>query len=176
MDPYVGEIRAVGFNFAPVGWAVCNGQLMPITQNTALFSLLGTNFGGDGRSTFGLPNLQGASPRGMGQGPGLNLVDIGEQGGAQSVTLNQNQIPSHNHSVFTVSSAGTTGDPTNATFAESRYGRVSQNLYASAADGQTTLNTGALRTAGSSGSHDNLPPYLVVLFIIALQGVFPPRP
>jgi microcystin-dependent protein len=176
MNPYLGEIRAVGFTFAPTGWALCNGQIMPIVQNTALFSLLGTQFGGDGKSNFALPNLMGTSPRGQGQGPGLNDVQIGEQGGVTTVTLNQNQMPNHTHPIFSVSAAGTTGDPSNATFAESRLGRVAQNLYKTAADGTTTLNAGLLTASGGNAAHNNLPPYLVVNFIIALQGVFPVRP
>ena len=174
MNPYVGEIRAVGFNFAPQGWAFCDGQLLPISQNTALFSLLGTTYGGDGKSTFALPNLQGMTPRGWGQGAGLSPVELGEEGGAATVTLLQSQMPQHNHAIYTDSAAGTTGDPTGATFAESRYGRVAQNLYAGAADG-TTMHPSMLAIAGGSTAHNNMPPYLVLNFIIALQGVFPPR-
>jgi microcystin-dependent protein len=175
MNPYIGEIRAVGFNFAPTGWAMCNGQLLPITQNTALFSLLGTFYGGDGRTTFALPNLQAATPRGAGQGPGLSYVSIGEQAGSATVSLLQTEIPAHAHAVYTTSSSGSSGDPTNATLAEARNGRVSQSLYATAPDGHTTMSTGALAVAGGGQPHNNMPPYLVLNFIIALQGVFPPR-
>lgn len=173
-NPYLGEIRAVGFTFAPLGWALCNGQLMPISQNTALFSILGTLYGGDGKATFALPNLMGASPRGAGSGPGLTPVSFGEQGGSVNVTVTQAQMPPHTHAIYTQSAAGSSGDPSNATFAEARYGRVNQNLYAAAANG-ATMSTDLLSPTGGGTPHNNMPPYLVVNFIIALQGVFPPR-
>ena len=118
-DQFVAEIRMFAGNFAPYGWALCDGQLMPIQQNTALFSLVGTYYGGDGRSTFGLPNLQGCSPVGPGQGPGLPLVDLGEQGGVESVTLIQSELPMHTHLGRAVAADGSTGNPSAASWAES---------------------------------------------------------
>jgi microcystin-dependent protein len=169
MDPFVGEIRAVPFNFAPKGWALCNGQLMPISQNTALFSLLGTQFGGDGVSTFGLPNLQGSSPLGAGSGPGLTPRVVGESGGEEAVTLIVSQMPAHGHGMHALSASATTGTPgTNVALAKTATAQV----YRAATD---LAVPGALAAAGASQSHDNRQPYLVLNFIIALQGVYPPR-
>ncbi|MFZ7088822.1 phage tail protein [Curtobacterium sp. RRHDQ10] len=173
-DPFVAEIRMFTGSFAPRGWATCNGQLMPISQNTALFSLLGTTYGGDGRSTFALPNLMGASPMQSGQGPSLSQRDLGESGGAPSVSLLPSQIPSHTHTVAAASAAGTQNTPTGAVLGQASFGRRVDRLYATSA-GSTTLNPGAVAVAGGSVPHDNLPPYLTLTFIIALQGVFPPR-
>jgi microcystin-dependent protein len=170
-DPFVAEIRIFGFNFAPTGWALCNGQLMPISQNTALFSLLGTTYGGDGKSTFALPNIQGSVPMHPGQGPGLSLHDLGEQGGSETVTLLQSEIPAHSHTM-----RAATQDPAdvklvnpNATFGLSQEGPLYQDTQ------DTTLAFQALPVAGGSLPHNNLMPYLVLNFCIALQGVFPPR-
>ncbi|NKY39585.1 phage tail protein [Cellulomonas septica] len=175
-DPFVAEIRMFAGNFAPKGWALCNGQLMPISQNTALFSLLGTTYGGDGRSTFGLPDLQGRSPVHHGQGPGLQDVALGEQLGSQTVTLLESEMPVHGHPVATLpdGTRGTTGNPSGAAWATSRIGRLTEDLYGSG-PGALTMNPGALSVTGGGLPHDNLPPYLVLTFIIALQGVFPPR-
>src|SRR5437867_10086859 len=124
MDPFVAEIRIFPFNFAPRGWAFCNGQLMPISQNTALFSLLGTTYGGDGRSTFGLPNLQGCSPMHPGQGPGLSLHDLGETGGSDSVTLLNSEMPAHTHTVgAAVNVNGSSTSPQNAVWSQSGFGK-----------------------------------------------------
>jgi microcystin-dependent protein len=167
-DPFVAEIRIVGFNFAPRGWAYCNGQLLPISQNTALFSLLGTTYGGDGRSTFALPNLAGASPLGFGQGPGLSLRDLGESGGSGTVSLTEAQIPCHNHSLNGISAAASSGTPTSSMALAS----ASTNLYH---DATNTVTMAGMAASGSSQGHNNRQPYLALNFIIALQGVFPAR-
>lgn len=168
-DPFVAEIRIVGFTFAPRGWAFCNGQIMPISQNTALFSLLGTTYGGDGRSNFALPNLQGCSPMQQGQGPGLSLRDLGEAGGSDAVTLSANQIPSHNHGMHGVTASATTGTPgPSVALAKT----ASAQVYRPASNAMTTA---AMAPAGGNQPHDNRQPYLAMNFIIALQGVFPPR-
>lgn len=177
-DPFVGEIQAVPYNFAPRGWALCNGQLMPISQNTALFSLLGTMYGGDGKSTFALPNLQGCSPIFFGQGPGLSLYDQGETGGESAVTLLQSEMPAHTHTVGVVDAPGSQNSPAGAELGKARFGKAFDLQYgvadANGANG-TTLAAGALSAAGGSQPHNNLPPFLVVNFIIALQGIFPAR-
>ncbi|MEO5690278.1 MAG: tail fiber protein [Burkholderiaceae bacterium] len=173
-DPFVGEVRMFCGNFAPTGWAFCNGQLLPISQNTALFSLLGTNYGGDGRSNFGLPNLQGAFPvhAGASAGPGLSQRLTGETGGSESVALSVAQMPAHGHAMAAVSAA-TTGTPGGSvSLAPTSNGSA---LYR-APDG-TYLNTSSSDMGASGGGqpHNNLPPYLAVSFIIAMQGIFPPR-
>lgn len=174
-DQFVGEIRAVGYNFAPTGWALCNGQLIPISQNTALFSLLGTTYGGDGKSNFALPNLQGMAPVQQGQGPGLSLIDLGETAGETAVTLLQSEIPQHNHTIGVVNGSGSTTSPAGATFAEARVGRVSELVYGAPTSNQVPMNPLFLAPSGGSQPHNNMPPYLVLNFIIALQGIFPPR-
>ena len=166
MDPFVAEVRIFPFNFAPRGWAFCDGQLMPISQNTALFSLLGTTYGGDGRSNFALPNLQGSAAIQQGQGPGLSLYELGQTGGEASVTLAANQLPGHTHTLSASSNSATTGTPAaNATLAVSTpaaYGPA-QNLVPMTSLGQPAI------------PHNNMQPYLTLNFCIALQGVFPPR-
>jgi microcystin-dependent protein len=171
-DPFVAEIRIFPFNFAPKGWAFCNGQLLPISQNTALFSLLGTTYGGDGKSTFALPDLQGRAPMHPGQGPGLSLHDLGETGGSETVTLLQSEIPDHTHSLRAdvIDVADTNVPSPSASFALSSGG----TLYQTSANVQ--LAPQALAPAGGSLPHNNLMPYLTMNFNIALQGVFPPRP
>lgn len=170
-DPFVAEIRIFGFNFPPRGWAFCDGQLMPISQNTALFSLLGTTYGGDGKSTFALPDLQGSAPMHPGQGPGLSLHDLGETGGSESVTLLESEIPSHSHTLRATADAADSSVPApTAALAASSGG----TLYQSAPD--STLAATALAPAGGSLPHNNMQPYLTLNFCIALQGVFPQRP
>jgi microcystin-dependent protein len=172
-DPFVAEIRIFGFNFPPKGWAFCDGQLMAISQNTALFSLLGTNYGGDGKSTFGLPDLQGASPIAWGQGPGLSDRFIGEQSGSESVSLIPAEIPQHTHTVQTAPGAGTLVAPDAGSSWATPSGGRGQKAYApppaSATMGYST------EAAGQGLPHENRPPYLTMNFCIALQGVFPPR-
>ncbi|HEY7066455.1 MAG TPA: tail fiber protein [Chloroflexota bacterium] len=171
MDPFVAEIRIFPFNFAPKGWAFCDGQILPLSQNTALFSLLGTTYGGDGKSNFALPNLQGSAPMFWGQGPGLTLHDIGEQSGTPTVTLLQSEMPIHTHTVTASGRSGTTRVPTNQLVARgngiSAYAPPPVN---------TSLGPNSVSVAGGSQPHNNMQPYLTLNFCIALQGVFPPRP
>ena len=172
-DPFVAEIRIFPFNFAPKGWAWCDGQLLPLSQNTALFSLLGTTYGGDGKSTFALPDLQGRAPMHPGQGPGLSLHDLGETGGSETVTLLESEIPAHSHALNASTQPGEDSDPNPS---EVLARSVGASLY------QTTTNSNivqlagqALAPAGGDQPHNNMQPYLTFYFCIALQGVFPPR-
>ncbi len=171
MDPFVAEIRIFPFNFAPKGWAFCDGQILPLSQNTALFSLLGTTYGGDGKSNFALPNLQGSAPMHPGQGPGLSLHDLGETGGSDTVSLIESEIPSHVHALNTYNDIGEDRIP-NSTEAMAR--STGGNLYASP-NALTQLSPSALAPAGGSQPHNNMQPYLTFYFNIALQGVYPPR-
>jgi microcystin-dependent protein len=170
-DPFVAEIRIFPFNFAPKGWAFCDGQLLPISQNTALFSLLGTTYGGDGKSTFGLPNMQGNAPMHPGQGPGLSLHDLGEVGGSDTVTLLQSEMPYHPHTLTASLSDGLFTQPPNQLFAQG----VGVNIWG-ATGPNTTLAWAAVTQAGGDQPHNNMQPYLTLNYCIALQGVFPPRP
>ena len=172
-DPFVAEIRIFPFNFAPKGWAWCNGQLMPLSQNTALFSLLGTTYGGDGKSTFALPDLQGRAPMHPGQGAGLSLHDLGEVGGSETVTLIESEIPAHSHALNSTVEDGTQGTLTpGVTLATS----VGGNLYHSNTSANlVAMSATSLAPAGASLPHNNMQPYLTLYFNIALQGVFPPR-
>jgi microcystin-dependent protein len=172
-SPFVAEIRMFAGNFAPKGWAQCNGQLLPISQNTALFSLLGTNYGGDGKSTFGLPDMQGSMPMHWGDGPGLSQRFIGEQSGTQTVTLLQSEIPSHNHFIQAVGTPGQLNAPApDRDLARSGGGfAYKQTPFANIQQ----MNFQTLSVTGSSFPHNNMSPYLTVLFIIAMQGIFPPR-
>ena len=171
-DPFIGEIRLFGFNFAPRGWAQCNGQLLPISQNTALFSILGVTYGGDGRTTFGLPNLQGRAALSFGQGPGLSSRTLGQSGGEDAATLINSELPQHTHPVAASTNVGDQSTPANTLWATGAGGR-GQNFYASGAD--VAMSSQAIGPAGDSQPHNNLPPYLALNFCIALQGVFPPR-
>ncbi len=173
-QPFLGEIRIFGFNFAPQGWAMCQGQILPIAQNTALFALLGTTYGGNGTSTFALPNFQGRVPVNQGQGAGLSLYNLGQSGGARTVTLNTNQMPAHSHGVQCLAGGGNSNTPINNGFAEVTAGRGMVNLYAATSDG-TTMNAAALSSVGGGGAHNNMAPYLGVNFCIALQGIVPAR-
>jgi microcystin-dependent protein len=172
-EPFVAEIRIFGFNFAPKGWAFCNGQLIPISQNTALFSLLGTTYGGDGITTFALPNFQGSAPMHPGQGPGLSLRDLGETGGQQTVTLLQSQMPAHAHTARGYPNAGGQG-PANNTWSDANQRGIA--AYAPTSAQNVALSPTALAGTGGSLPHNNMMPYLVLNFCIALQGIFPPRP
>jgi microcystin-dependent protein len=174
-SPFVAEIRIFAGNFAPRGWAFCNGQVMPISQNTALFSLLGTTYGGDGKSTFALPNLQGMAPLQQGQGPGLSLRDLGETGGEQMVTLTDATMPSHRHTVNALDGNGDQSNPANTIWGKAATGRQGVNIYTQNLSNNVGLNPLAFAAAGGSQPHNNMPPYLALSFIIALQGIYPPR-
>jgi microcystin-dependent protein len=172
-DQFLAEIRIFPFNFPPTGWAFCNGQLMPISQNTALFSLLGTYYGGDGKSTFALPNLQGTAPMQQGQGQGLSLYDLGQSGGSDTVTLLGSEMPVHTHSAMADSQ-----DPGNVQTPDPQVvlARSSPFVYkAPPVSDAAPMAPQALSPTGSSSPHNNLMPYLTLNFCIALQGVFPPR-
>jgi microcystin-dependent protein len=179
-SPFVAEIRMFGFNFAPTGWVQCNGQLLPISQNTALFSLLGTFYGGDGKSTFALPGLQDSVPIHQGQGAGLSQRFLGEIGGTPSVTLLISEIPLHNHAPQVSPNDATTAVANGAVIGKSKWddgqGTTGAVSTFSAQPADTMLQPLALAVVGSSLPHNNLMPYLTVNFCIALQGVFPPRP
>lgn len=171
-DPFVAEIRIFPFNFAPKGWAWCDGQLLPISQNTALFSLLGTTYGGNGTSNFALPDLQGRSPMHPGQGPGLSLHDLGETGGSETVTLLESEMPAHNHALQTFNDIGE-DRLVNSTAAMAR--STGGFLY-NAPGALVQMSPQAISPVGGDQPHNNMQPYLTFYFCIALQGVFPPRP
>jgi microcystin-dependent protein len=173
-NPYLGQLSLVGFNFAPVGWVLAAGQILPLSQNTALFSLLGTMYGGDGKSNFGLPNLQNAVPIGVGQSPGLNLYVQGESGGTPTVTLQLTQTPNHTHPAKADTAARThVAEPVGNCFANSSSG----NLYSTSSSPLAPMNAAAVTSFGSAGPqpHNNLMPFLGLYWIIAMQGVYPPR-
>ncbi len=166
-NPYVGEIRMFGGNFAPVGWAFCQGQLMPISENDTLFNLIGTTYGGDGQSTFALPDLQSRVPIHMGQGGGLSNYVIGQSGGVEQVTLTSNQIPAHNHVPQANTGNGSQSSPAGNVWASSTNLPYSANAPAAALDAH------AVASAGGSQPHDNMIPFLAVNFIISLFGIYP---
>lgn len=172
-EPFIAEIRIFAGNFAPRSWAFCDGQLLPVSQNTALFSLIGTTYGGDGRTTMALPDLQGRAPMQPGRGPGLTARRLGERVGVETVTLSEAQIPSHNHTARAVTSPAARGGPTNTrSLAESGGGDAYQsNTTANLVD----LASQTLSTTGGGQAHTNVQPYLVLNFIIAIQGLYPSR-
>ncbi len=173
-NPFIGEIKMVGFNFAPRGWAFCSGQLLQIAQNTALFSILGTTYGGDGRTTFGLPDLQGRSPMHAGNGPGLSNRTLGERSGVETVTLNGPQMGSHSHTWQVADELGNQTIPANNALARSPVGRGGYLLYA--ADTATSaMAPEVVADTGSGAAHPNIQPVLVINFVIALVGIFPSR-
>ena len=167
-EPFIAEIRIFAGNFAPRGWAFCNGELKPIAQNTALFSLLGTTYGGDGRTTFGLPNLQGRAPMHPGRGPGLTARRLGQQGGSETVTLTEAQMPSHNHTLRGTGSIGTEPSPQN-----NFWGENTRRPYGAGNSAQLSSQT--INNSGGSQPHNNMQPFLVLNFIIALIGLYPSR-
>jgi microcystin-dependent protein len=170
-DQFVAEIRIYPFNFAPTGWALCNGQILPISQNTALFSLLGTTYGGNGQSTFALPDMISSAPMQPGQGPGLSLHDLGEQAGEETVTLLDSEMPSHTHTWGSTNQAGEDRTPAGETLSKA----VGGNIYGPA-NNLVQFNPAALPPAGGNAPHNNMMPYLTLNFCIALQGIFPARP
>jgi microcystin-dependent protein len=172
-DPFVAEIRIFPFNFAPRGWAWCDGQLLPLSQNTALFSLLGTTYGGDGKSNFALPDMQGRAPMHPGQGPGLSLHDLGETGGSDTVTLLESEIPNHSHTLRSSVEDGTQGTLSNGVALSTSVGGT---LYHSTTNTNLVqMSHQALAPAGGGLPHNNMQPYLTFYFCIAMQGVFPVR-
>ena len=168
-EPYVGEIRMFGGSFAPAGWAMCQGQLMPISENDTLFNLIGTTYGGDGQETFGIPDLQGRVPLHAGQGPGLSQTyQIGEKAGVESVTITAQTLPIHNHSFLASINAATSTDPTNQVIAQtSQIHLFTQDVT------NRQMNANSLTPVGGSQPHENIQPYLAISFIISLFGVFP---
>jgi microcystin-dependent protein len=167
-QPYVGEIRMFAGNFAPAGWAFCDGSLLPISEYETLFQLIGNTYGGDGNQTFGIPDLRGRLPIHMGQGPGIaNNYSLGQAGGTESVTLTNNQIPAHNHLLMVSGTAASASSPQGNLLAN-----ATANLYLRDVPSDT-LNTGAINSAGGSQPHDNMMPYLCVSFIISLFGIYP---
>ena len=171
-DPFVAEIRIFPFNFAPKGWAFCDGQLLPISQNTALFSLLGTTYGGDGKSNFALPNMQGNAPMHPGQGPGLSLHDLGEMGGSATVSLLESEIPAHSHTLMGSTTNSSKPNPTNNALTKT----LGATPYVPPAGAPlAAFSDRALAPAGGDQPHNNMQPYLTLNFCIAMQGVFPPR-
>ncbi|WP_028544640.1 phage tail protein [Paenibacillus taiwanensis] len=171
MDPFVGEIRIFAGNFAPVGWALCNGQLLNIRSYSALYAILGTTYGGDGKNTFALPNMQGKAPIHQGAGPALSEYPLGSTGGSETVTLLETEIPSHTHTPQFTKGANQELPSPNLWAESSKKPRP--NLYQSTAD--VSMSPYAVQPAGGSQSHNNMQPYLVMNYIIALEGVFPPR-
>jgi microcystin-dependent protein len=171
-DPFVAEIRLFPFSFAPKGWAFCTGQLLPLSQNTALFSLLGTYYGGDGRTTFGLPNLSGAVAVHTDQYSGNGGYYIGQSGGSDNVTLISTEMPSHSHTVSATGTAGRISVP-GPSYALGPTGRGTPPVYAASAS--ATMSASAATIAGGSFPHNNLMPYLVLNYCICLQGIYPPR-
>ena len=168
-EPYVGEIRMFGGNFAPAGWAFCQGQLTAISENDTLFNLIGTTYGGDGQETFALPDLQGRAPVHMGQGPGISQVyTIGEKAGVETVTLNTNQLPIHTHALLATTNAATQTGPGNNILAQANTSKI----YIGDVPG-VALAQNAIGTVGGSQPHENMQPFLVISFIISLFGVFP---
>ena len=184
-DQFVAEIRIFPFNFPPTGWAFCDGQILPISQNTALFSLLGTFYGGNGQSTFALPNLQSSAPMQQGQGPGLSQRFLGQLGGSETITLLLSEIPFHNHFMQASGEAATSVSPVDPNSQAHLYTAKGQwdtgtsfgvmGSYAATAQSGVTMSPQALAPAGGSLPHNNMQPYLTLNFCIALQGIFPPR-
>jgi microcystin-dependent protein len=168
-EPFIGEIRILASNYAPQGWAMCRGQLVPINQNMALFSLLGTTFGGNGQTNFGLPNLNGRAPVGYGAGPGLTPRQMGETFGSETVALTAAQMPAHTHNMVGTLHTASSSTPANNVLA------AGQELAYAPPPSSAVLAAQAIGATGGSQPHDNMQPYLPLTFVIALSGIFPPR-
>ncbi|CAG7633751.1 phage tail protein [Paenibacillus allorhizosphaerae] len=167
-QPYIGEIRIFAGNFAPAGWAFCDGSMLSISQNDTLFNLIGITYGGDGQQTFALPDLRGRIPIHMGQGPGLSPYALGQTGGSEAVTLTTNQIPAHNHQMLGQTKRGNTNSPQNAVWAKSTLRQFNDS------SGQTqSMHPNIVSPSGGSQPHDNMMPYLTINFIISLFGIYP---
>ena len=173
MDPFIGEIKIVPYNFAPRGWAFCNGQILSIAQNSALFSLLGTTFGGDGMTTFALPNLQSRVAIHAGQGPGLSQYQLGQQGGTETRTLSTQNMPQHNHGLAALSTGGNTAAPTSGALLAASTAR--DNTFSTSGSVDTILGPASIGFAGNNQPFSITPPYLALNFCIALEGIFPSR-
>lgn len=172
MDPFLGQIIMFGGGFAPRGWAFCNGQLLSIAQNSALFSILGTTYGGDGRSTFALPDLRGRTPVHAGTGPGLTTRRIGQRSGAETVTLNLTQVPAHDH---TAQQPGSSAGPTTGSPANAQAATVDQDAYNQGGPTNSSMQAFTTGSTGGGGGHDNMQPFQVVNYIIAMEGIYPSR-
>jgi microcystin-dependent protein len=167
-EPYIGQIMAFGGNFAPQGWALCDGSLLPISQYDALFSLIGTTYGGDGQTTFAVPDLRSRAALHQGQGPGLSSYSLGQSGGAEAVTLTENQLSPHSHPAMGHSGAGDNAHPAGAVWATS-----STNLYTAGAAANAAMDATSIAPSGGSQPHDNMLPFLTLNFCIALEGIYP---
>lgn len=167
-EPYISQIMAFGGNFAPLGWALCNGSLLPIAEYDALFSLIGTTYGGDGQTTFAVPDLRGRAALHQGQGPGLSNYVLGQNGGAEGVTLSASQLPPHSHPVLSNSGAGTGPSPSGAVWAGSPV-----NIYTAGAAANAAMDATSIAPSGGSQPHDNMLPYLTLTFCIATEGIYP---
>ncbi len=170
-SPFIGEIRWFASNFAPRGWAFCNGQLLPVSQNDALFSILGTTYGGDGRTTFALPDLRGRAPVHFGQGPGLANVSLGQSLGAETVTLQANHLPAHSHTLQGSTNPATQSDPTSNVLGSPQ----GDNIYAAAGGTQVAMRVDSIGNTGANQAHNNMQPSIAINCIIALTGTFPSR-
>jgi microcystin-dependent protein len=173
-EPFIAEIRILSFNFAPRGWAFCDGQLLPIANNTALFSLIGTTYGGDGRTTTALPNLQSRSPMHPGRGPGLTARRLGQKVGTETVTLTEAQIPNHSHSLWVTKDPPSTGNPAGL-FPTKHLDDAKGDIYKENPSLNATFASAAVATSGGSQAHENMQPFLTLNFCIALQGLYPSR-
>jgi len=171
-EPFLGEIRVVPYNFAPKGWAFCQGQVLSISQNTALFSLFGTTYGGNGTSTFGVPDLRGRVAVHVGQGQGLSPYDLGQLGGSETVTLNSSQLAPHSHPANCLNAAGNQYPPNNFIWAVD----AAQNPQYGATKAAATMAPNIIGANGNSVAHNNIQPYLTLNYVVALNGIFPQRP
>ncbi len=174
-EPFIGEVKMFAGNFAPRGYALCDGQILSISQHTALFSLLGTTYGGDGRTTFGLPDLRGRTPIHAGTGPGLTQKRLGQKGGTETVTLTSQQMPSHKHALKATVMTATTTIAQDAMLATTPENPTGVQTYSSDSSDQVIMKDESIETSGGNQPHSNMPPYNTINYIIALTGIFPSR-